>query len=71
MTLVKTTVGRPPLTQTERVLNAVRRGAQDASTIAKKARVPRANVHPLLNRLRERGEIRGFTGSLKATSRAR
>lgn len=58
--------GRPPLTQTQRVLNAVKRGAQDAHTIARRARVPLAHVHPLLNRLRERGQVKGFTGSLQA-----
>jgi predicted Rossmann fold nucleotide-binding protein DprA/Smf involved in DNA uptake len=58
--------GRPPLTQTQRVLNAVKRGAQDAKTIARKARVPLAHVHPLLNRLRERGQVDGFTGNLRA-----
>ena len=58
--------GRPPLTQTQRVLNAVKRGAQDAKTIARRARVPLAHVHPLLNRLRERGQVTGFTGSLRA-----
>lgn len=57
--------GRPPLTQTQRVLNAVKCGAQDARMIAKRARVPLAHVHPLLNRLRERGQVTGFTGSLQ------
>ncbi len=59
--------GRPALTQTERVLNAVRRGGQDAKTIARMARVPQPHVHPLLNRLRAYGLVEGFTGSLKAT----
>ncbi len=58
--------GRPPLTQTQRVLNAVKRGAQDAKEISRRARVPLAHVHPLLNRLRERGQVTGFTGSLRA-----
>jgi predicted Rossmann fold nucleotide-binding protein DprA/Smf involved in DNA uptake len=58
--------GRPKLTQTQRVLNAVKRGAQDAKTIARKARVPILHVHPLLNRLRSRGQVEGMTGSLKA-----
>lgn len=57
--------GRPPLTQTERVYNAVARGAQDAAEISRRARVEKTNVHPLLNRLRARGLIRGFTGTLR------
>jgi DNA-binding IclR family transcriptional regulator len=57
--------GRPKLTQTQRVLNAVKRGAQDAHAISRSARVPLAHVHPLLNRLRARGQVKGFTGSLK------
>lgn len=58
--------GRPRLTQTERVLNAVRRGGQDGRAIARMARVPLTHVHPLLNRLRARGQVKGFTGTLKA-----
>jgi hypothetical protein len=58
--------GRPPLSQTERVLSAVKRGGQDARTIAKMARVPLTHVHPLLNRLRGRGKVTGYTGSLRA-----
>jgi hypothetical protein len=54
------------MTQTARVLSAVRRGAQDARTISRMARVPLAHVHPLLNRLRARREIEGYTGSLRA-----
>ena len=54
------------MTQTERVLSAVKRGAQDAKSIARMARVPKEHVHPLLNRLRERGQVEGFTGSLRA-----
>jgi predicted transcriptional regulator len=56
--------GRPRLTQTERVLRAVARGAQDAKTISRQARVPLLHVHPLLNRLRARGEIVGYTGNV-------
>ncbi|HEX2021380.1 MAG TPA: hypothetical protein VHH36_01600 [Candidatus Thermoplasmatota archaeon] len=57
--------GRPPLTQAEKVYNAVQRGAQDAREIARRARVPVLHVHPLLNRLRKAGAITGFTGALK------
>lgn len=57
--------GRPRMTQTERVLSAVKRGGQDAKTIARMARVPVLHVHPLLNRLRERGEVLGYTGKLR------
>lgn len=57
--------GRPPLSQTQRVINAVRRGAQDAKTIATRARVPSAHVHPILSRLRREGVIEGFTGSFR------
>lgn len=63
--------GRPPLTQAERVLNAVRRGAQDARTISRMARIPTTHVHPLLNRLRSRGLLRGFAGSLRAVDKKR
>jgi DNA-binding IclR family transcriptional regulator len=58
------------MTQTARVLSAVKRGGQDARTIAKMARVPLAHVHPLLNRLRARGQVKGYTGSLKAKGEA-
>lgn len=60
--------GRKPLSQTQRVLNAVRRGVTDAKKISQRAGVPLAHVHPLLNRLRERGDVEGFTrdGSLRA-----
>ena len=57
--------GRPPMTQTDRVLSALNRGAQDSKTIARLARVPRSHVHPLLNRLRARGQIAGFIGDLR------
>ena len=53
------------MTQTQRIMNAVRRGAQDGPTIAKSARVPRAHVHPTLSRLRREGRVEGFTGSLR------
>lgn len=57
--------GRPRLTQTQRVINAVMRGAQDARTIAKSARVPILHVHPILSRLRREGRVEGFTGTLR------
>lgn len=57
--------GRPPLTQTQRVINAVKRGAQDARAIAKSARVPILHVHPILSRLRREGRVEGFTGTLR------
>ena len=57
--------GRKPLTQTQRVVNAVKRGAQDAKTIAKKARVPAAHVHPILGRLRVTGRLEGYTGHFR------
>ena len=56
-------------TQTHRVLKAVNEGYQDAASISKRARVPILHVHPLLNRLRERKEIKGFTGCLKMTKK--
>ncbi|MEA3200351.1 MAG: hypothetical protein QOE90_1779 [Thermoplasmata archaeon] len=55
------------MTQTDRVLSAVARGAQDSKTIARLARIPRTHVHPLLNRLRARGQISGFIGDLRIT----
>jgi len=55
------------MTQTRRILRAVSRGATDAKTIAKKARVPLPHVHPILNRLRKKGYVRGFTGKLRVT----
>lgn len=57
--------GRPPLSQTQRVWNAVKRGNQDAKTIARVARVPVEHVHPILNRLRREGRVEGYTGSLR------
>ncbi len=66
MATKKKSRGRPRLTQTARVLNAVKRGAQDARTISRVARVPILHVHPLLNRLRSRGQVTGYTGSLRA-----
>ena len=60
--------GRPPLTQAERILNAVRRGGQDARTLSRMARVPVTHVHPLLYRLRQRGQLTGFAGSLRAAA---
>lgn len=57
--------GRPRLTQTQRVINAVKRGAQDAKTISKSARVPILHVHPILSRLRREGRVDGFTGTLR------
>ena len=57
--------GRPPMTQTARVISAVRRGLQDARSIAKGARVPPKHVHPILSRLRREGRVAGFTGSLR------
>lgn len=62
--------GRPPLTQTQRVINAVQRGAQDARAIAKSARVPILHVHPILSRLRREGRVEGFTGTLRVIDRA-
>lgn len=59
--------GRPRLTQTQRVINAVKRGAQDAKSIAKSARVPILHVHPILSRLRREGRVEGFTGTLRVT----
>ncbi|MEA3198839.1 MAG: hypothetical protein QOE90_267 [Thermoplasmata archaeon] len=56
------------MTQTDRVLSSVRRGAQDSKTIARLARIPRTHVHPLLNRLRARGQIVGFIGDLRVKS---
>ncbi len=56
--------GRPPLRQAGRVLSAVRRGGQDTRTIARMARVPVRHVQPLLKRLRDRGQLKGYTGSL-------
>lgn len=53
------------MSQAARILSAIQRGAQDAKTIARMARVPRQNVHPLLFRLRQRGLVKGFTGDLR------
>lgn len=61
--------GRPRLTQTQRVINAVKRGAQDAKAIAKSARVPILHVHPILSRLRREGRVEGFTGTLRVIER--
>lgn len=58
------------MTQTQRVINAVRRGAQDARTIAKSARVPILHVHPILSRLRREGRVEGFTGTLRVIEKA-
>lgn len=54
------------MSQSERVISAIRRGAQDARSIARMGRVPREHVHPILNRLREQGRVNGFIGSLVA-----
>jgi len=54
------------MTQTARVLSAVQRGARDAKAIARMAKIPKTHIHPLLNRLRARGVVQGFTGSLRA-----
>lgn len=62
--------GRPPLSQTQRVWNAVKRGNQDAKTIARVARVPPEHVHPILNRLRREGRVEGYTGSLRVIEKA-
>ncbi|MEA3201902.1 MAG: hypothetical protein QOE90_3330 [Thermoplasmata archaeon] len=59
-------MGPLPGTQDERVWQAVRHGAQDTATISRMARIPRTHVQPILNRLRERGNIEGLVGSLRA-----
>lgn len=61
--------GRPPLTQTQKVLNAIERGAQDAKAIAKSGHVPILHVHPILSRLRREGRVEGFTGNLRVIRR--
>ena len=60
--------GRPPLSKTSRILNAVRGGAQDARSIARRARVPLEYVHPTLYRLRKDGRIKGYSGKMRAKS---
>lgn len=61
-------IAEPPAkepTQTERVLEAVRKGLQHAPEIAQEADVPLLNVHPLLSLLRRQGRIEGYAGSLR------
>lgn len=58
--------GRPRLTDTQRIWNAVARGAQDGPAIARQARVPLLHVQPTLSRLRRQGRIKGYAGNLQA-----
>lgn len=53
--------------QTDRILEAVRSGAKTARAIEAKTRIPLTRIHSLLAYHRKRGNISGFTGSLKAT----
>ena len=54
--------GRPRLTQTQRIFNAIRRGAKDPKEIARRARVPLAHIHPIVARLRARNLVVGGAG---------
>lgn len=58
--------GRRPLTQAQKVFNAVKKGAQSPKEIAAKTGVPVRNVGTLLYNLRKSGNIRGLAGKMKA-----
>lgn len=53
-------------TQTGKVLQAVRNGAETAEAVSRKAKLPLERVHSLLSYHRRRGAIRGGSGKLKA-----
>jgi hypothetical protein len=54
-------------TQTGAILDAIRAGATSATTVAKKTKIPIERVHSLLSYHRRRGNVKGFSGTLKAT----
>ena len=54
-------------TQTGAILDAVKGGAKSAAAISKKTKIPLERVHSLLSYHRRRGNVKGFSGSLKAT----
>jgi hypothetical protein len=53
-------------TQTGRILEAIQGGATDAGAISKKTKIPLGRVHSLLSYHRRRGNVKGFSGKLKA-----
>ena len=54
-------------TQTGAILDAVKSGATTAAGISKKTKIPLERVHSLLSYHRRRGNVKGFSGTLKAT----
>jgi hypothetical protein len=54
-------------TQTGAILDAVKGGATSAAAISKKTKIPLERVHSLLSYHRRRGNIKGFSGTLKAS----
>lgn len=59
--------GRP--TQAGQVLEAVRGGAVTAEGVSQKTRIPLGRVHALLSYHRRKGNVRGYTGHLKAAKK--
>lgn len=53
-------------TQTGAILEAIRGGSKTATAIAKKTQIPLERVHSLLSYHRRRGNVKGFSGKLKA-----
>jgi len=53
-------------TQAGSVLEAVRAGAKTAEAVTKKTKIPIQRVHTLLSYHRRRGNVKGFSGTLKA-----
>lgn len=54
-------------TQTGAILEAVKGGATSATAVAKRTKIPLERVHSLLSYHRRRGNVKGFSGTLKAT----
>ena len=52
-------------TQTGAILDAIKGGATSAGAVSKKTKIPLERVHSLLSYHRRRGNIKGFSGTLK------